>query len=64
MNNTSILKMAVVILGVTLIMSLGGVIWLASSLPARAIPDVLIATIGLVSGGLLGILVPSRNGQQ
>lgn len=31
------------VLGVVLLVSLGGIIWLASALPARSIPDVLVA---------------------
>jgi hypothetical protein len=58
--NTPILKTALLILGVALIMCLGGIIWLASANPARAIPDVLVGTTGLVTGGLIGILVPSK----
>lgn len=61
MNNVSILRIALLFLGVALIMCLGGVIWLASAAPARAIPDVLVGTTGLVVGGLIGILVPSKN---
>lgn len=56
----SILKTALTILGGALLLCIGGIIWLASAEPARAIPDVLIATTGLVSGGLVGVLVPSR----
>ena len=62
MNNVSILRIALLFLGVALLMCLGGVIWLASANPARAIPDVLVGTTGLVVGGLIGILVPSKTG--
>jgi hypothetical protein len=58
MNDTSILKLALGILGGALLLCLVGIIWLASANPARSIPDVLVATTGLVSGGLVGILVP------
>lgn len=61
MNNTSILKLALLFLGAAMLMCLGGIIWLASANPARAIPDVLVGTTGLVAGGLIGILVPSKN---
>lgn len=61
MQNTSILKLALLFLGVALLMCLGGVIWLASANPARAIPDVLVGTTGIVVGGLIGILVPSKS---
>lgn len=60
MPNTSILKLALLFLGVALLMCLGGVIWLASANPARPIPDVLVGTTGIVVGGLIGILVPSK----
>ena len=62
MNTTSILKIALIFLGTALLMCLGGVIWLASANPARAIPDVLVGTTGLVVGGLIGILVPAKTG--
>lgn len=60
MSNASILKTALLFLGVALLMCLGGIIWLASAMPARAIPDVLVGTTGLVVGGLIGILVPTK----
>lgn len=59
--NTPVLKIALVILGIALLMCLGGIIWLASANPSRAIPDVLVTTTGIIAGGLIGILVP-RNG--
>jgi hypothetical protein len=58
MNDNGILKLALGILGGALLLCLAGIIWLASANPARSIPDVLVATTGLVSGGLVGILVP------
>lgn len=61
MPNASILKLALLFLGAAMLMCLGGIIWLASANPARAIPDVLVGTTGLVAGGLIGILVPSKN---
>lgn len=60
MLNASILKTALLFLGVALLMCLGGVICLAAANPARAIPDVLVGTTGIVVGGLIGILVPSK----
>ncbi|MEO5664883.1 MAG: hypothetical protein ABIR39_16560 [Nocardioides sp.] len=60
MPNTSILKIALLFLGSALLICLGGVIWLASANPARSIPDVLVGTTGIVVGGLIGILVPSK----
>lgn len=60
MPNTSVLKIALLFLGSALLICLGGVIWLAAALPARPIPDVLVGTTGIVVGGLIGILVPSK----
>jgi hypothetical protein len=61
MTDASILRTALYFLGGALLLCLAGIIWLASANPARAIPDVLVATTGLVSGGLVGILVPSKS---
>jgi hypothetical protein len=61
MSDTSILRTALYFLGGALLLCLAGIIWLASANPARAIPDVLVATTGLVSGGLVGILVPTKS---
>jgi ABC-type enterobactin transport system permease subunit len=61
MPETSILRTALYILGAALLLCLGGIIWLSSANPARSIPDVLVATTGLVSGGLVGILVPTKS---
>lgn len=60
MANTSVLKIALLFLGIAMLICLAGVIFLASSNPARSIPDVLVGTTGLVAGGLIGILVPSK----
>ena len=60
MSDVSILRSALYILGAALLVCLGGIIWLASANPARSIPDVLVATTGLVSGGIVGILVPTK----
>lgn len=61
MPNASVLKIALLFLGAAMLICLGGIIFLASANPARAIPDVLVGTTGLVAGGLIGILVPSKN---
>lgn len=61
MNNVSILRIALLFLGAALLICLCGVIWLASANPARSIPDVLVGTTGIVVGGLIGILVPSKS---
>jgi hypothetical protein len=58
--NTSILKLALLILGIVLVMCVGGIIFLASANPARPIPDILVGTTTLVVGGFLGILVPTK----
>jgi hypothetical protein len=57
---TSVLKLALGILGGALLICLAGIIWLASANPARAIPDVLVGTTSLVGGAIVGILVPSK----
>lgn len=61
MKDLSILRYALIILGVVLVMCVGGIIFLASANPARAIPDILVGTTTLVVGGILGILVPSKS---
>ena len=58
--NPSILKLALLILGAAFLLCLGGIIFLASANPAREIPDVLVTTTGLIGGGIVGILVPSK----
>lgn len=60
MKDLSILRYALIILGIVLIMCVGGIIFLASANPARSIPDILVGTTTLVVGGILGILVPSK----
>jgi hypothetical protein len=60
MPSQSILRLALIFLGVSLLMCLAGIIWLSSANPARAIPDVLVGTTGLVAGGLIGIIVPTQ----
>lgn len=47
-----------VLLGATLLLSLGGIIWLASANPARSIPDVLVAMPPSIVALVAGILVP------
>lgn len=56
----SILKLALCILGGAFFMCLGGIIWLAAAEPARAIPDVLVGTTGLIGGAIVGVLVPTK----
>lgn len=48
------------ILGVCLLVSLGGVIYLADTGPDRPIPDVLVGTTGAIVGAIAGILVRTR----
>lgn len=58
--NPSILRLALYILGSAFLLCLGGIIWLAAAIPARAIPDVLVGTTGLIGGAIVGVLVPSK----
>ena len=58
MKNPSLLLVAVVILGIGFLTSLGGIIYLAAANPARAIPDILVGTTTLIVGTIAGILVP------
>ena len=58
--NLSLLRLALIFLGVAFLLCIGGIIWLASANPARSIPDVLVATTGLIGGAIVGILTPSR----
>lgn len=60
MNHHSILRLALLILGSGFLLCLAGIIWLASANPARAIPDVLVGTIGLIGGAIVGVLVPTQ----
>lgn len=56
--DTMILRIIVGALAAALLGCLAGVIYLAArSLP---LPDVLVATTGLLAGGLLTALIPSR----
>ena len=53
------LNLVLGILGAALLLCLGGIIFLASANPARAIPDILVGTTTLIVGGVIGLLVPS-----
>ena len=57
---TSILKLALGILGGAFLLCLGGIIWLSAAEPARAIPDVLVAVTTGILGLFGGIMVPNR----
>ena len=57
--NLPILRLALLILGAAFLLCLGGIIWLASANPARAIPDILVATTTGILGLFGGILVPT-----
>jgi hypothetical protein len=54
------LNIVLAILGLALVLCLGGIIYLASANPARAIPDILVGTTTLIVGGIIGTLVPTR----
>lgn len=57
------LLLVLAVLGIVLLVSLGGIIWLSAALPARAIPDVLVAlppSILTFYGGVL-IRGPGRD---
>lgn len=58
MSNPRVLTVTLAILGFALIQCLAGIIYLAAAVPARPIPDVLIGTVSLIAGGILGVLVP------
>jgi hypothetical protein len=58
MTNTSILQIAMAALATSFLMCVGGIIWLASAIPARDIPDILVATTTGILGLIGGILVP------
>jgi len=60
-KDLTILRLALLLLGVLAIMCVGGIIWLSLATPARAIPDILVGTTTLIVGGILGILVPSKD---
>lgn len=53
-----LLTLIIAVLGLALVLSLGGIIFLASANPARSIPDILVATTTLIVGTVAGILVP------
>lgn len=58
MNNVSVLKLVVIIVGIVVLMCVGGMIYLVSQ--ERAIPGTLetLSVAGIT--GLLGVLVPSK----
>lgn len=58
--NQSTLNLALYILGAGFLLCLGGIIFLAAQEPARSIPDVLVGTIGLIGGAIVGVLVPTK----
>jgi hypothetical protein len=60
--NVTVLKLALCILGAAFLLCLGGILWLASANPARAIPDVLVGTTGLIGGAIVGVIVPNKGG--
>ena len=60
-NDVSLLRVTVYILGGALLLCLAGIIWLASANPAREIPDILVATTTGILGLIGGILVPSKS---
>lgn len=61
--NPRLLTIAMAGLIVVLVMCVGGIIFLASANPARAIPDILVGTTTLIVGTIAGILVPRPGGQ-
>lgn len=58
--NDRILLATLIVLGAALMLCLGGIVYLAAAIPARAIPDVLVATSGGIVGAIAGILAPTR----
>lgn len=58
MTQPSLLKIAMLGLVLVLVMCVGGIIYLAAQMPARAIPDILVGTTTLIVGTIAGILVP------
>ena len=57
------LNLVLGILGLALLTCLIGIILLAMSNPARSIPDILVGTTTLIVGGVIGLLVPSKDQQ-
>ncbi len=55
------LNLVLGILGLLAVMCVGGIIFLAAQVPAHAIPDILVGTTTLIVGGVIGLLVPTRN---
>jgi hypothetical protein len=60
-RDSFVLLIGLLILGIALLICLGGVIFLAAQQPPAAIPDVLIATTGIIVGAIAGLLVPGRS---
>lgn len=59
----SVLKLALVFLGIAFLGSIAGIIWLAAANPARSIPDVLVAVTTGILGTIGGILVNPRGNE-
>lgn len=55
-----LLQLAMTGLLIALLLCLGGIIFLASAVPARAIPDILVGTTTLIVGAIVGVLVPRQ----
>jgi hypothetical protein len=58
--NVSTTRLALAVLGIAFLLCIGGIIWLSAANPARAIPDILVATTTGILGLFGGILIPSR----
>jgi hypothetical protein len=53
-----LLTVAVLGLLLALLLCLIGIIYLAAAVPAKAIPDVLVGTTGIIVGAIAGLLAP------
>lgn len=53
-----LLTIAVIGLLGALLVCLAGIIYLAAAVPAKAIPDVLVGTTGIIVGAIAGLLTP------
>lgn len=62
--NISILKLALCILGAAFIICIVGIIWLSAAIPARSIPDVLVAVTTGILGLFGGLMVPNNIGHR
>jgi biotin transporter BioY len=60
MNNVSLLRIALIGLIALAVIDLVGILYLASANPARSIPDILVGSLTLIVGAIVGILVPSK----